>query len=143
MANDDLAAFLRACLDKDEEIATWARGTIPVRRPRDSSGNVRPFRRKDEQTRDIYSAIFSPERILAEVEAKRRILDEHAIVHRQIGWLEDGDEDNAEIPVCRSCVPKHSYYGRRADVPEGPCRTVRLLALPYADADGYRKKWRP
>ncbi|MER7500465.1 DUF6221 family protein [Nonomuraea pusilla] len=139
MASDDLTAFLRARYDEDERAATHARGTVPVRRP----GDVRPFRRQDEQTLDIYSAVFRPERILADVAAKRRILHEHAIVHREIGWLEDGDEDNAEIPVCRSCVPKHSWYGSRADVPEGPCRTVRLLALPYADLNSYREEWKP
>lgn len=126
---DDLAAFLRACLDKDEEIATWARGTIPVRRPGDGSGNVRPLRRADEQTRDLYSAIFRPERVLAEVEAKRRILDEHATT--QTNAIGDGMRV-VDVDVCRTCSNKHGV----------PCTTLRLLALPYADVDGYREEWR-
>ena len=123
---DDLAAFLRAQWDAEEADARWSLENAPFAHQTDPNSDR-----------------FNPERVLAEVEAKRRILDKHAIIYRQIGWLEDGDEDNAEIPVCRSCVPKHSHYRRRLDVPEGPCLTVRLLALPYADADGYREEWRP
>jgi hypothetical protein len=161
VANDDLAAFLKARLDEDEVAAKLVRQ--PYRLYVDDQGRIsEPKRVEDlygecdgeyEQWGDgedrmpnhiaTWSLIYDPARVLREVEAKRRILDEHAIVNRQIGWLEDGEEDSAEIPVCRSCVPKHSWYGRRADVPDGPCATARLLALPYADVDGYREEWRP
>lgn len=123
---DDLAAFLRAQWDAEEADARWSLENAPNAHQTDPS-----------------SMNFNPERVLREVEAKRRILDEHAIVHRQLGWLEDGEEDHAETPVCRRCVPKHSWYGRRADVPEGHCLTVRLLALPHADHPDYQEKWRP
>ncbi|MER6956021.1 hypothetical protein [Streptomyces sp. NPDC000618] len=49
----------------------------------------------------------------------------HMLVHRQIGWLEDGEEQSAEIPVCGACVPRNSHFQRREDVPEGPCQTMR------------------
>ncbi|WP_326768654.1 DUF6221 family protein [Streptomyces sp. NBC_01591] len=84
-----------------------------------------------------------PARVLREVEAKRRAVELHGIVHREIGWLESGGEEYSETPVCGLCVPKHSHYQRREDVPEGPCLTVRLLALPYADHPDYRDAWRP
>lgn len=82
-------------------------------------------------------------RVLREVEAKRRIVELHGIVHRNIGWLEGGDDEYDEIPVCGLCVPKHSHYRRREDVPEGPCPTLRLLALPHADHPDYREGWKP
>jgi hypothetical protein len=88
-----------------------------------------------------------PARALREVEAKRRLLEEHAIMWRDIGWLEtvDGvpDEVYAELPVCNRCVPKHSYYQSLADVPEGPCLSVRLLTLPFESRPGYRSEWAP
>lgn len=61
-----------------------------------------------------------------------KILNEHAIIHRDIGWLEFEDntfvEQYAEIPVCGTCVPKHSHFRTRAGVPEGACSLVRDLA---------------
>jgi hypothetical protein len=128
---DDLIAFLRARLDETAE-----------RAPRTHLSEC-------ATTADWYYGGTSdcdcgePARVLADVDAKRRIIDEHAIVHRNIGWLADGDEEYGEIPVCGRCVPKHSHYSRRADVPEGWCRTLRLLALPYADHPDYRAEWRP
>lgn len=54
---------------------------------------------------------------------------EHYIVHRDIGWLEDDDgelvECYAELPVCGVCVPRHSHFPTRADVPTGPCVFMR------------------
>lgn len=57
-----------------------------------------------------------PSRVLAEVEAKRRILDEHEGVH-----------------TCGD---------RTYDFREW-CPTLRALALPYAGRPGYREEWRP
>ncbi|WP_405699103.1 DUF6221 family protein [Streptomyces sp. NBC_01383] len=82
-------------------------------------------------------------RVLREVEAKRRLLDLHATVSRDIGWLESDGEGTAELPVCGHCVPRNSHYPRRKDVPECPCPTLRLLALPYTDHPDYRPGWRP
>ncbi|MEU0991291.1 DUF6221 family protein [Streptomyces sp. NPDC005953] len=82
-------------------------------------------------------------RVLREVEAKRRLLDLHSVVHRQIGWLEDGSEESSKLPVCGHCVPKHQHYSSRKDVPEGPCLTVRLLAAVYEDHLDYQPGWRP
>ncbi|WP_158721174.1 DUF6221 family protein [Streptomyces sp. NRRL S-241] len=84
-----------------------------------------------------------PARVLAEVDAKRRMLEAHAIVHREIGWLADGEEAYDELPVCGACVLKHTHYPSRDNVPEGACLTARLLALPYASHPEYRDEWRP
>lgn len=38
----DLIAFLKARYDEAEEMATFARGQVPLRRPGDGSGHARP-----------------------------------------------------------------------------------------------------
>jgi Family of unknown function (DUF6221) len=70
-------------------------------------------------------ARHDPARVLAEVEAKRAILDEHNLSY-------EGSRE------CYSCSDK-----RGDDIEPYPCPTVRLLALPYADRPGYRDEWRP
>lgn len=90
-----------------------------------------------------FSAAVDPAYVLAEIAAKRAIIAEHATVHRNIGWLDDGDEEHDEIPVCGRCVPKHSHYLSRAEVPEGPCRTRRLLAAQFAGHPDYQPEWTP
>ncbi|MEU9220151.1 DUF6221 family protein [Streptomyces sp. NPDC048376] len=85
-----------------------------------------------------------PARVLRETDAKRQLLDLHGLVHRDLIWLDEtGEERTAEIPVCGHCVPRHSAFPRPSAVPQGPCATLRLLALPYADRHGYRPDWRP
>ncbi|WP_107427538.1 DUF6221 family protein [Streptomyces glaucescens] len=66
------------------------------------------------------------ERVLAEVDAKRDLLE----LHRQ---LEDSEE---MLDFCATCDATGKY-------PEYPCRTLRLLALPYADHPDYNEAWRP
>jgi hypothetical protein len=65
-------------------------------------------------------AEWDPERVLREIDAKRKIVAEHALN----GW------------VCNTCD-----NGEAEQV--FPCPTLRLLALPYADRPGYREEWRP
>lgn len=112
----DLVAFLRARLDDDEqaarEAAVWwgdadEPGEAPHWRPvpcghiwNDQDGGIA------DEVADRHAAHIArhdPARVLAEVEAKRRMVDEHG---------------------------------------NGTCRTLRLLALPYADHPDYRPEWR-
>lgn len=69
---------------------------------------------------------FSSDRMLAEVNAKWRILDLHGQSHECSTYDQGGDID--------SCT-----WVTESD----DCLTVRLLALPYADWPGYRDEWRP
>lgn len=64
--------------------------------------------------------------VLADIAAKREIIAEHAIEHP------------GEFQYCRVC---HDY--KRHDAARAPCRTLRLLAVPYAGRDGYKERWRP
>ena len=66
-----------------------------------------------------YAPTLTPERALAECEAKRRVVEEHSPYDEE--W-------------CSSCgdVPQVDY----------PCLTVRALAAVYADHPDYRDEWR-
>lgn len=92
-------------------------------------------------------ARWNPARVLAECEAKRRIVELHVI-----GGSLRGPETDNKFYTCELCGPNdwplHKVDGRWVDVPEPggdfwPCETLRLLALPYADRPGYREEWRP
>ncbi len=63
-------------------------------------------------------ARHDPARVLADVAAKRRIMDLHAIGH---------DPCDAHDASFESI----------------PCDTMRLLALPYAEHESYRPEWAP
>lgn len=81
-------------------------------------------------------AANSPAVVLRTIQAHRKILDRHRPIWRDIGWLEhhapDDIEDHIdEIRVCGHCVPRHSSFGSRAEVPDYPCDDVRDLALIY------------
>lgn len=68
--------------------------------------------------------------VLADLDAKLAVLDEHQDVN-------DGD--------CGTCVNgKWGYPTHGGSIPQRhPCRTLRLLALPYAAHPNYREEWRP
>lgn len=69
---------------------------------------------------------FNPARALHEVEFKRALLVEHGVVH-----------PGTDYQYCRVC---HDYTTH--DAVAAPCRSVRAMALAYADRPGYRDEWR-
>lgn len=122
---DDLAAFLRRMLDADEQEAE--------KLPDIDDYPLDPWAIQWEETGEWNSYGYlriAKARALAEVEAKREQLDEHPNVN-------DGD--------CGTCVNGqwgYPNYGGSSPQP-WPCRTLRLLALPYADRSDHREEWRP
>ncbi|MGP4092963.1 DUF6221 family protein [Nonomuraea sp. KM90] len=131
MASDDLTAFLRARLDEEEKIAREADGIsgdtwmelyedLVRSRPLDDARAV--F--------GIFIGTFTSGRMLAEIAAKRRVLDEHAM---EQSYGIGPEMTRVKYEVCTTCSNKHGV----------PCATVRLLALPYASHRAYRKEWRP
>ena len=125
---DDRVTWLRAQLDEDEQVATEAANGYP-NWDTTSDGNVVQIGTGgsgyiaagpwggDLFEIGVHMARHDPARVLAEIAAKRRLLD----------WLErawDAATDN-------------DYFG--LDVEEAK----RLLALPYADRPGYPPEWRP
>jgi len=70
------------------------------------------------------SGYWTWQRMLAEFQAKRRIVEEHA---------------GGGGPLCEACADGLWNLERTSL----PCPTLRLLALPYADHADYREEWRP
>lgn len=109
-AVDELITWLRAQLDDDERVA---RAAWPDCTPDDP-------RASDEDIRHI--ARWDPARVLAEVEAKRRILDlAPAAVMRALGTQDPDFRDG--------------YLDAHEEA-------VKLLAQPYAGRPGWREEWR-
>jgi uncharacterized protein DUF6221 len=134
MGSEPLVTWLRVQLDEDERVANSATsGPWTNADPMASDGvfaaavdgfvadclyeRMGPFAIHNA----THVARHDPTRVLAEVEAKRRILDEHDTA----GW-KVGDR-------VHDCQWADGTW---------PCATVRLLALPYADRDGWREEWR-
>jgi hypothetical protein len=108
---DDLTTWLRAQLDEDE----------------------RTFATTDSTTLGLTTDAMRSyvERGPAEVEAKRRILGEHP--HEPAApW------GTAEVTSI-GCATCHDYG--QGIIGKGWCRTVQLLAQPYAGQDGWREEW--
>ena len=102
---DDLVSWLRAQIADDEE---WA--------------NEIGERSWEEER-------FGPARLLAEVQAKRAILDEH----RAYDFANNGD------PVCGTCMRLAKLPDEGFKFEAAPCKTVRLLAAVFSDRPGYRE----
>ena len=66
-----------------------------------------------------------PARVLAECEAKRRIVELH--------------RENVHGDNCKLC----GYGDDRSEGDSWPCTSLRLLALPHADHPDYNQSWRP
>jgi len=120
-----VVTWLRAQLDEDERVARFTDGQSWIAdgdevRIRDDDGDlvVGCIRRWSHAE---HIARHDPARVLAEVDAKRRILDHHPL-----------SEWRVDPPACATCNDM-----------EHPCHTLKLLALPYADRPGYREEWRP
>jgi hypothetical protein len=137
---NDLVEFLRARLDEDEQVA----------------------REAAEHGEGVYDspmqATFWSPRVLAEVEAKRLIVERHRPISEPVEWPDD-QTGKGEALVCSSCgnrdldgwINWRPLVGEAGVFPDGvtppyvlaPCETLRLLALPYAEHPDYRQEWRP
>ena len=95
-----------------------------------------------------------PARVLAECEAKRRIVGLHAGQVENVEWFDAPKVGKAEVcPSCRPAEPTiwNPPVGQAGIRPDdfvasyvlSPCPTLRALALPYADHPDYREEWRP
>jgi hypothetical protein len=73
-------------------------------------------------------ARHDPARVLREVEAKRRIIDEFVIARAKFKRVIPGNDFEAGERAARF----HSMH-----------LAVRLLALPYSGRPGYREEWKP
>jgi hypothetical protein len=114
---EDLIDWFKAALDDDERVAQDAGETGPA--------GSELFVVDDDYRHNTVAIPVS--RVLAEVAAKRRILERHA---------PDKERPSPLGTLCRYCSPWD------AQVP-WPCPDLLDLALPYADRAGFREEWRP
>lgn len=125
---NDLVQFIRDRLDEDERVAREA-GTRSLQwrlaRPLDDAelGDASWLRPPEQE----HAERHDPARVLADVEAKRRILAECAY------WY---DKVNASA---KEKHPMPDLAGRF----EVAMPILCLLALPYASHPDYRQEWRP
>jgi hypothetical protein len=118
-----LAEFLLARIAEDEAVA---RAAIMYRSRvfGGDVGEVAPdFDVRPNDDLSVPAVVVGPERLLAECEAKRRIVEQYA---------EHADYDNVEDSY------EHAT-GRIVGLGEA----VRLLAEVYGDHPDYREEWRP
>jgi hypothetical protein len=127
---DDLVEWLRAQLDEDERIARAAGGTWWA--PPDLVGQVHDSGGVNIEAKlrsfATHIAEHDPARVLREIDAKRRLVDEFA----QVGSQPD-------TPDRRASPRWKGDFGYL----QGLARAVHLLASAYADRPGYRDDWRP
>ena len=118
-----LTEFLLARIAEDEALAQvatpgqWDRDSgwsITAPPPEDWSGPYVVVETKQRNDAE-FIASHNPARVLAECEAKRRIVELHP---EMLEW-------------CQGCA--YEAY---------PCRTLRALALPYSDHPDYLPEWR-
>ncbi|MGY1439556.1 DUF6221 family protein [Streptomyces reniochalinae] len=135
----DLVAFLRARLDEDEQAARatmWegsgnrADWSLPASA---TVGTGEDEFYAGDRTVAAHIARHDPARVLAEVDAKRRIIELHHVVG---GWQDEDGNDHGD--GCGECGHSEEYSDR-----DGWCETLRLLALPHADHPEYREEWKP
>lgn len=105
----------RAALHSVEEYPTGNPWTLPHM--------VLPYGEEVRTTDAMHIARWDPARVLAEVEAKREILDEYLL------WAED---DSRDYDQSRTAVERSAAL----EV------VVKVLALPYAGHADYRPEWR-
>jgi Family of unknown function (DUF6221) len=97
----------------------------------DSDGSYLVY---SEGTVDIptaaHIALHDPAYVLADIAAKRKILEEHVPFR--------GEYD--KITGCETCSYRDDWEELQVEM---PCPTMRLLALPFADHPDYQGEWAP
>ena len=132
----DILAFITAQLDADEAAAKkpwgldWRAEGSPGRMGVVDADMAEPLILDGNDDGTIEFCVhFQPRRMLADIAAKRAILERHK---------PDGDPDGDE---CSTCWGVNDYSDDNA--PQGfPCETVRLLAAQFADRPGFNPPWR-
>ena len=117
----DIAAFLVARYEADARIARKTLHEVALRR--DGYGGWESVDFNSPQAAD-HGQRWKPERVLRDIEAKRKIVK----LHHDTGRGE-----------CYQCLDSWMDETRETF----PCPTVRLLAEPYSDRAEYDETWRP
>ncbi len=125
----DLAKFLNARLDDDQWVAEGAARTDDRRQGAWYPAMFGPG--GFDARVDDHLARHDPGRVLREVDAKRKIVAEHAM------------EPGMFPPSCvRCCDTNTAQYPQRWDALMWPCPTVRALAAVWSDHEDYDPAWK-
>jgi Family of unknown function (DUF6221) len=152
-AVDDLVAFLNARLDSDEQVARLVEDG-PGETPRRGLDPLR-ISIKDE-VRFAYLTV-DPARVLAEVAAKRRLIDQyerildarrrHAAAVAELDADVEHEEQTGEWAGAGQPDVRQRALRREADYLDGiqPVmeELLRAHAATYVDDPGYLEKWKP
>jgi hypothetical protein len=126
----DLVEFLRAALDEDERVALEA---------------VDDYYYLDEGEATLrFLEYHDPARVLAEVAAKRAILDLHeswpVLVETEFSTTEDADRMTLQMSKRIAWLTNQEYRARFGDEPP-TSPIIRAMAQPYAGRPGWREEW--
>lgn len=151
--SDELTGWLRAQCDEDERVARMLLAEaqnveLTLKEPKNLGKYMPGWTLWPDVQRMAWDR-------LAQVAATRRIIAEHEPTLDTVEWPHDQDGKGNAF-VCRRCQnAEHTAWnppiGEAGILPEGfvtsyvlaPCRTLRLLALPFAVRDGYKPEWSP
>lgn len=125
-----------------DDLITWLRGQLDAR----EAGRHEIH---DEECSSLPDAVMGrrecdcgePAFVLADIEAKRRLLELHELEVEKIAQAPfdpmTGERRPDEFVVtCDVC-------GWASDDPASACHTLRLLALPFAAHPAYDESWKP
>jgi len=142
-----LVEFLLARITEDETLARDAaatHGTVTAHHTSDAGDPYRPDQYDERRAAEAFTLNINPYRVLAECEAKRRIIEIHKIETERL-YEEKADGTFArtgrEEYTCLNCDdPEVGHIGYHA---QDGCPTLRVLAAVYAGHPDYREGWRP
>jgi hypothetical protein len=126
---DDLVTWLLEQIAKDERAADEMRSNA------DSMSDCGEAH--DESIELLGGWTFDADRLLADCDAKRKLLALHE--HKPGAARNPYSEESATFG-CVSCHFDHDY---EENYNAGWCEHVRIIALAFAHRDGYREEWRP
>jgi Family of unknown function (DUF6221) len=133
---DNLVAFLRARLDEDAAVVREANTS-----PEMVTGIPRSYAQAPVA---LHIGRFAdPERVLAEIDAKRLLLDDHPIMPETYPRPTVGGKEVGGPYYPFGCENCHAEHDTGEVHGFGYCLVWQALALPYADHDDYRPEWRP
>ena len=139
-----LTEFLTARIAEDEDAARKSAADLdPVWGHYGSDGPTGTLALAISEGADeehgTHFARWLPARVLAECEAKRRIVGLHGSYDRAFYNRATSTHESAGL-ACDLCLDRDDYGDV---VVPWPCVTLRLLALPYNDHPDYDEAWRP
>lgn len=136
-----LSGFLLARVSEDEAVARAAEGAPSDPRQQHRLWTARTELAEGQPVPMLASVGAAPARILAECEAKRRIVELHPLT-TDVVPVDSGPSPGCGCETCHT-VTASSVFDTDYVEALGPCDTLLVLAAVYAHHPDYRDEWRP